>query len=330
LGFAVTVKKKAYGLTFVLLLLLSAVAGLLLVVPAKANFALVIPGPNIVIAGGGSISPFTQSIQRDGNTYFLTSDIEGYSLIVERSNIVLDGMGHLLNCTPYTNDAILFRSVTNVTVKNFEIQGGASAVALMGSSYCTIEGITSTKDVFFSGSDFNIVTKCNAGINLWLASNNNTITKNNITDIFIDRSKKAFNIFYLNNILLDEYLGILGGITFWDNGSVGNYWSNYTVRYPNASEIGYTGIGNTPYVLTRSNYAVKEFPNVTSIDHYPLMYPFDIENDTIALPVREPLPEPESFLLIFVAAVFVISTAGAAAGLFYYRKKRNHQVIKHH
>jgi hypothetical protein len=313
LGVALAVKKNAYGLTLALSLLLSAAAGVMLVVPAEANFALINPGPKIVIASDGSITPSTQSIQRDGNNYFLTSDIEGYWLRVERNNIVLDGMGHLLNFTPYTNHAILLRDVTNVTIKNFQIQGGASAVALTSSAHCTIEGITSGNDIFVSDSNFNTVTKCNVAITLWLAAHNNTIMKNNITDIFASDSN---NYFYLNNITLDSYPSIYSD-NFWDNGSVGNYWSNYTTKYPHASEIGYTGIGNTPYVVMRSDYATKEFPNATNIDYHPLMYPYDIESDAIAFPTRE----PESFPLFFVAAVSAVSIGGAAASLFYRRNK---------
>jgi parallel beta-helix repeat protein len=48
----------------------------------------------------------------------------------------------------------------------------------------------------------------------------------------------------------------------WDNGTVGNYWSDYTARYTNASEIGNSGIGNTFFEVNENN-----------IDHYPLMKP---------------------------------------------------------
>jgi len=34
----------------------------------------------------------------------------------------------------------------------------------------------------------------------------------------------------------------------WDDGKIGNYWSNYLTIYPQATEIDHTGIGNTPYV----------------------------------------------------------------------------------
>jgi hypothetical protein len=70
---------------------------------------------------------------------------------------------------------------------------------------------------------------------------------------------------YANNFYGLDHEDYFGGSfvdVVWDNGSVGNYWSNYKSKYPNASEIGTTGIGDTPYVIDEKN-----------IDHYPLMYP---------------------------------------------------------
>ena len=49
----------------------------------------------------------------------------------------------------------------------------------------------------------------------------------------------------------------------FDNGSVGNYWSDYTAKYPNATEKGNTGIYNTSYVIV-GNIA----------DKYPLTSPY--------------------------------------------------------
>jgi hypothetical protein len=44
--------------------------------------------------------------------------------------------------------------------------------------------------------------------------------------------------------------------------SGGNYWSDYVARYPNASEIDASGMGNTPYVIDTNN-----------TDNYPLIVP---------------------------------------------------------
>jgi parallel beta-helix repeat protein len=51
----------------------------------------------------------------------------------------------------------------------------------------------------------------------------------------------------------------------WDNSTSGNYWSDYLTRYPNASEIGSSEIGDTQFYINENNY-----------DRYPLMEPASI------------------------------------------------------
>jgi parallel beta-helix repeat protein len=53
-----------------------------------------------------------------------------------------------------------------------------------------------------------------------------------------------------------------GGGNVWDNGTTGNYWSDYLARYPNASQVDSSGVGNTPFFINENN-----------IDRYPLMEP---------------------------------------------------------
>jgi parallel beta-helix repeat protein len=69
-----------------------------------------------------------------------------------------------------------------------------------------------------------------------------------------------------------------GKANVWDNGKEGNYWSDYTSRYPNASEVGNTGVGDTPFYINENN-----------IDHFPLTKP-------IVLPDISILPPPVSAL----------------------------------
>ncbi len=222
-------KRKTLAATFALAFLVCSVAGLLIVAPVEAFFERNPEAPHIIIAADGSVNS-TQGVKQDGNCYYLTEDIQGCSFVVDQSNIVLDGKGHLLNCTGYISHAILLQSVTNVTVKNFQIQGGASAVALMyGTTHCTVENITSNNDIFFSESNFNTVTRCTVEIKVWRESSNNKITENNITDLYITeistdyRVASSFNCFYLNNILVYPSGG---RDNFWDNGTIGNYWSD--------------------------------------------------------------------------------------------------------
>lgn len=65
-----------------------------------------------------------------------------------------------------------------------------------------------------------------------------------------------------------------GGGNVWDNGTAGNYWSDYLTRYPNASEVGSSGIGNTQFYINPNNFdrypliepaTIPEFPTWTAI-----------------------------------------------------------------
>jgi parallel beta-helix repeat protein len=159
-----------------------------------------------------------------------------------------------------------------------------------------------------------------------------------------------YTIIYHNNFISNSqnvdaagvaYAG--GGYTWiWDSGSEGNYWSDYLTRYPNASEINTSGIGDTPYVIDANN-----------IDHYPLMSevptnpPYAILEFPSPLPTPPPSPtpspsplpspspspspsptatptNPESFPTTLVAVASGASAAIIGIGLLVYFKKRKH------
>jgi nitrous oxidase accessory protein len=86
---------------------------------------------------------------------------------------------------------------------------------------------------------------------------------------------------------------------FWDNGSEGNYWDDY-----NGTDSNRDGIGDTPYIINGDN-----------IDNYPLMFPFDIENNTVVLPPPELFPTK-----LVIASVIIVAVVGI--GLLVYFKKR--------
>ena len=94
-------------------------------------------------------------------------------------------------------------------------------------------------------------------VSYWRSLNysNNFVYRNN----FFDNSKQVICIF------LDWDIGYnITDVVSWDNGTIGNFWSDYQSKYPNATEIGSSGIGSLPYVIDENN-----------TDHYPLMAPAD-------------------------------------------------------
>ncbi len=127
----------------------------------------------------------------------------------------------------------------------------------------------------------NTISNCDEGITLGSASHNiiqGNLIANCNRAIFIDeylrdvslRTPTTDNIIcrnaFVDNILgldiLGEEFSVANGPTknFWDNGNEGNYWSDYLTKYPNASEVGSTGVWDSPYVLDANN-----------VDHYPLI-----------------------------------------------------------
>ena len=114
----------------------------------------------------------------------------------------------------------------------------------------------------------------------------NNIANNNIAVNTDNMPPSSFQI-YLNNFIIGANATIVsvtsdavgfggeGTLSPWDNGTTGNYWSDYAAKYPNATEIGNTSIGDTPYLI-RVNPIV--------IDRYPLIAPVTIQNITLASP----------------------------------------------
>src|SRR3990172_4387561 len=90
------IKKAPCTIALILALLFSAVAGLQLVNVATANP--IPPLPYITIRSDGNVEPQTEFIKQDGNVYTLTDHlVRTYSIKIQRSNIIFDGGGHVID-----------------------------------------------------------------------------------------------------------------------------------------------------------------------------------------------------------------------------------------
>jgi len=134
----------------------------------------------------------------------------------------------------------------------------------------------------------------------------NKVYSNNL----MENTQNAFvkHTYPYNISMMDNIIGNGTDIVLWDNGKIGNYWSDYQSKYPNATEVNASGVGNIPYLIDENN-----------IDHYPLLLPVDISAESTPL-----LPEPEPFPTVLVAIAIIGLVAGVAAGLLFYFKKRKH------
>lgn len=309
-------RKKTVFLTLISILLISAVAGATCANFAVANFTWPVYFPEITINNDGSITPQTDYITRNGSVYTLTANlIEQYSIAINCSNIIFDGAGNTINITTRDNVGLAIGRQTNVTVKNVAAFGRyGSSISLYLCSDCLVTNIDiSNHAIQLTYCNNNNITKCNAGINL-LNSKDNQILMNNITRLSVQKSLN--NTLSQNNILC-PYIPLkspFNSTDHWDNGYLGNYWSDYYTRYArfNAKEIANTGIGNHPYTIDKDN-----------TDNHPLMYPFDTEKGTIAFPTSTEAPRNDYFstiTAIVVAAVIMVVT-GMSIFLLAYRKK---------
>jgi parallel beta-helix repeat protein len=128
----------------------------------------------------------------------------------------------------------------------------------------------------------------------WYECSNNTICRNDIMANNyhgVTLYESSNNKFYHNNFIRNTEQIWIGGESFnncWDDGypSGGNYWSDYTMRYPDAQELDDSGLWDTPYVIDANNR-----------DRYPLMNPWtptppiitasiDIDPDTLNLKTK--------------------------------------------
>jgi parallel beta-helix repeat protein len=134
-------------------------------------------------------------------------------------------------------------------------------------------GLGASYSVLFGN---NIQSNTESGV--FLAGSQNVISANNISDnkygVFVTLQLTAplGNRIYHNNLVNNTYNAYDNSsalIEYWDKGpqSGGNYWSDYSLRYPDALQVGSSGIGNAPYVINSNN-----------TDNHPLMSQFNTSN----------------------------------------------------
>jgi hypothetical protein len=300
---------------------------------AEANFFEYLP--SITIKNDGTVEPITGYINQTGNTYALTGNIyKKYAVVIQCSNIVFDGAGHIIDGSyakgvPYLNGGLSLEGVTNVTIKNMSVVPG---IGLSNCSECTISNVMS--GIGLNNGTSNVVTECNleylslgennqvtkSNITSLALGKNNIVTENNITQLRVWHSagntvynNTIYRPFFYNEFYDDVDFEMLA--TLEKNHWEGNFWGDYSTRYPNASEIGDSGIGDIAYVIDANN-----------IDNYPLMAPYVIPHSPLPTPLP-PTPEPQHVQQPFpttlvVASVVLVAVIGV--GLLVYFRKRNH------
>lgn len=287
------------------------------------NYSLEVKCNNVTLDGAG----FT--LLRD-YAYAPSSGIIIHSngVIVKNVNVCLYDVAGIL----------VFGSHNTITGNNLiTVSGlGGFGIELRGSYNDVIRNTIQNCGIYLGGNYNNIIGNILNGDGIFMSGsiipyssdvlpNFNTIVGNTIRDCgpadYAVHLSTGNNIFCLNNFINNTngnispfrweltqqgWKGIYPDDTIFDNGSVGNYWSDYKGRDANRD-----GIGDTPYVIGGN---LK--------DRYPLLAPFDIENNTIIRPSAEtssvqPEPFPATLIVAPLASVAVIG-----GGLLVYFKKR--------
>jgi hypothetical protein len=283
---------------------------------------------NITIKPDGSIEPDTDFIwlQRNGSTYTFIVDIFA-TITVQKAGITIDGAGHSLQGNPgesfrginLVGHDEAFNAYSNVLVKNLRISNFA-------------EGIyTPSNNNSFIGNYFD-----NARLHIIGGSDQGNIIRHNIfnsTEIFVDYNNGGNDVITENNFI-DSWIFVdLSKPPIVDK----NYWSNYTAEYPNAKELGNSGIWDTPNVYDK--FVGGSHGNYSAIDYHPLVNPiadFEIPNFNIPLPSApptstqhptinngaEPPKEAPFTTAIIVAVAFVVALAVATGLLVYFKKHK--------
>jgi len=245
--------------------------------PAKSEWT-----GTVYIRADGSIDPPDAPIQRDGNVYTLTGNITSNAdgIVVERDNIVIDGLGHLLQGPG--SHGIDLSSGTNITVKNLQITKFShgvwlnrsincvisrnnitnnqwTGVVLLNSSNNTIEGNTVVANINvgiqIDDSSNNILSGnniTNNSLGLWLIySSNNTVSANNITNNTNAGVQLSFSP---NNTVLDNRF-VNDGLIVRDDSRL---WKPRSKSYFNVVEGNLVNGKPLIYLEGASNLALEE------------------------------------------------------------------------
>jgi len=222
-------RKQAVITAFCSLFLFSLLSGVQFVRLAEANFLPIqTPQPAFIIRSDGSVYPPTAPIQRNGDVYSLTDNIIGYTIAVERENIVLDGGGYTLQGNG-NSTGVFIKNLNNMTVRNMEISNFYYGIRLLSDVYMEISGNHTV-----SG---NTITNSKHGIYILHSSNNvlrNNQMNNNTNSLTITYSSLSSDIVaFVNDIDASNTV----------NGKPIIYWLNqHDKTVPH--DAGYVGLIN--------------------------------------------------------------------------------------
>ncbi len=207
----------------------------------------------------------------------------------------------LVNCTNITihnlkltsnYDGIQLDYTQNCTITGNTIENNSRGIMLLSSANNTINGNTITNNEDGIRMDQRDITTSLDNGNLIITTFNstgNTITRNiiannnngvNLANSGMSQSSVSGNTFNRNNFVNNtkqvsmpyQNADLQSTATnSWDNGSQGNYWSDY-----NGTDANHDGVGDSSYLIKAPAFSNSGDPTFVIVgeDHFPLMHPF--------------------------------------------------------
>jgi parallel beta-helix repeat protein len=197
--------RKTVSSVMLVLLVISTLALAFDIQPVKAS-------GTIYIKADGSIDPPTAPIQREGDTYILTHDIDG-SIIVKKDNIMIDGSGYA-----------------------FEGEGNGTGIDLSNRSRVVVKNtrvINFYYGVFLNRSSSNVLSENNLtnnhGATFLYYSSNNVVWKNTVKGTNANPDGIYLSHSSQNNVSFNTIDGVENGLIVNDFASIDNFVSHNTV-----------------------------------------------------------------------------------------------------
>jgi parallel beta-helix repeat protein len=194
------------------------------------------PLDGICIQSDGSLNSTVAPIKREGDTYSFTGDILNQTVIIQRDNIIIDGMGHTLQ--GYRNgilnalEGINIECRSNITIRNLRItlfwqgiwiQNGVDITIVNNTIIDCNWGITanSAKNTQVVQNNFSEVTTA-IGLTNWYGfepSVNNFVSSNNVTDA---TTGVSFPFGSSNTVIGNNFANVFDPIEAGENATVTN------------------------------------------------------------------------------------------------------------
>jgi len=296
-------------------------------ITANLNNTLIVEKNNIIIDGQGFTLQGPGTEVNDAVAVNLTcTNVTVANFQISNWHIGILGV--------FDNNTIIANNFTN---NHLDVAVYANDYIITG-NYIGAERIVGNKNVISK----NQITLGTYTTGFWITNSSgtvieaNNITLSKLTTFFISTDNGNFQVYHNNFLNVEINTG--GYLLFlmsypqatnatsppWDNGYAagGNYWSDYSSRYPTAVELDGSGIGDTQYVSSTT-------PQVT--DRYPLIAPYNFSKPTMPTqpnlsPSSSPTLDDERQQMnqttVILCAAIIAIVLGAGVGLLVYFKKR--------